>query len=429
MSSICRGPNGLKTIQFSEKELAGRPKVSLNKTSMEVAKSVQLRLQALLAAKKTGMPIDNETATWLGKIDSDLHDRLVQLGLAQAREKKPEAITLKSLIERYISCRQNLAPNTLRNYRTTQRILQEYFSEGRVLTTIHAGHASDYREWLASDGYAQPTVSREIKRARQFFEYAKRSRIISENPFAEVKAGPQTNPDRQHEIERDNVAAVLQSLPDNEHRLVLVLARVAGLRVPSDLKKLTWDCIDWEHNRFTVHSQKLEKYPTKKTKVLPIFPSLRPYLEKAREEAPAGSVYVVSPRFHGDGVFRNALRRAMKQAGIPAWDKPMVNCRASGQTELMQDYPAHVVCAWIGNSEKVARDHYLMVTEADYARAVAASPVKDPIAEAVQKAVQSAVVTNGQEQSPEKESAVSPAIAKDTAVHVPPRGVEPRFSD
>jgi integrase len=428
MSGICKGPNGLKTIQFSDKELEGRPKIHLGKASLEMAKSVQVRLQALLAAKKTGMPIDNETASWLGKIGSDLHDRLVQLGLTQAREQKPEAIKLKSLIERYISCRQNLAPNTLRNYRATQRILQEYFGKDRVLTTIHAGHASDYREWLAGK-YAQPTVSREIKRARQFFEYARRSQIISENPFAEVKAGPQTNPDRQEEIERDAVAAVLQALPDNEHRLVLVLARVAGLRVPSDLKRLTWDCIDWERERFTVRSQKLEQYPTKRTKIVPIFPSLRPYLEQARKEATEGSVYVVPPRFHRDGMFRTALRRAMKRAGIPIWAKPLVNCRASGQTELIQEYPEHVVCAWIGNSEKVAREHYLMVTEAHYARAVAAPTVKDPIAEAVQKAVLPAGVTNGQRQSLEKESAVMPAIADYTAVQVPPRGVEPRFSD
>ena len=40
----------------------------------------------------------------------------------------------------------------------------------------------------------------------------------------------------------------------------------------------------------------------------------------------------------------------------------------------------------------------------------------------------SALVLAHQESSAEKETAVSPAIAKDTAVQVPPRGVEPRFS-
>jgi hypothetical protein len=41
----------------------------------------------------------------------------------------------------------------------------------------------------------------------------------------------------------------------------------------------------------------------------------------------------------------------------------------------------------------------------------------------------SAIIAAAQALSPETRTAVSPAIAKDTAVQVPPRGVEPRFSD
>jgi len=33
------------------------------------------------------------------------------------------------------------------------------------------------------------------------------------------------------------------------------------------------------------------------------------------------------------------------------------NLRSTRETELMETYPAHVVCAWIGNSEAVARKH------------------------------------------------------------------------
>jgi hypothetical protein len=32
---------------------------------------------------------------------------------------------------------------------------------------------------------------------------------------------------------------------------------------------------------------------------------------------------------------------------------------------LAQSYPLHVVCAWIGNTERIAAKHYLQVTE-DY---------------------------------------------------------------
>ena len=47
------------------------------------------------------------------------------------------------------------------------------------------------------------------------------------------------------------------------------------------------------------------------------------------------------------------------------------NRRSSRQTELAETFPAHVVCQWIGNSEAVARGHYLQTTDEHFARAVA----------------------------------------------------------
>ena len=40
--------------------------------------------------------------------------------------------------------------------------------------------------------------------------------------------------------------------------------------------------------------------------------------------------------------------------------------------ELVRDrrFASHVVDAWVGNSEKVRREHYLLVTDADYQAAV-----------------------------------------------------------
>jgi hypothetical protein len=45
------------------------------------------------------------------------------------------------------------------------------------------------------------------------------------------------------------------------------------------------------------------------------------------------------------------------------------NLRASRQTELAQYFAEHVVCQWIGNSQAVAREHYLRVTDQDFSRA------------------------------------------------------------
>jgi hypothetical protein len=59
----------------------------------------------------------------------------------------------------------------------------------------------------------------------------------------------------------------------------------------------------------------------------------------------------------------------VRRAGLKPWPKLFHNLRASRQTELAQWFPERVVCEWIGNSQVVAREHYLRVTEADFARA------------------------------------------------------------
>ncbi len=64
--------------------------------------------------------------------------------------------------------------------------------------------------------------------------------------------------------------------------------------------------------------------------------------------------------------------------GIEPWPKLFQSLRSTRETELTEEYPLHVACAWIGNSRPVAAKHYLQVTEGHFEQAV-------------QKAVQNAV--------------------------------------
>ena len=59
-------------------------------------------------------------------------------------------------------------------------------------------------------------------------------------------------------------------------------------------------------------------------------------------------------------------------AGVTRWKKLFTNLRVSRLNELVRDrrFASHVVDAWVGNSEKVRREHYLLVTDADYQAAV-----------------------------------------------------------
>ena len=51
------------------------------------------------------------------------------------------------------------------------------------------------------------------------------------------------------------------------------------------------------------------------------------------------------------------------QVGHSKWPDLMVNLRKTRQIELTDIHPQHVVCDWLGNSEDVAKKHYLKVTD------------------------------------------------------------------
>jgi hypothetical protein len=404
-----------------------RHTVRLGRVSERIANTAKIRIEALVAAKIAGHSIDTETAGWISSLHDIIHQRLAQAGLVEPRSRKeqqdPSAPRLARHVEKYIASRAKLKPNTVRNYKTTKRLLTEYFGPEELLRSIHAGHAKDYREWLVAK-YSPATVSREIKRARQFFEYAKDCRIIDENPFAKVKAGSQKNTKRKHFVSPDVIEKVLVACADNNWRLVIALTRFCGLRIPSEVSRLTWGDVDWHGRRLTIRVPKKEHLDGHEIRFVPIFAEVEPYLRQAFDEAPAGSIHVLPQRFHREGYVYAGILRAVERANVTRWPKLLVNLRASRETELMTQYTAHLVHAWIGNSEKVAEDHYLMVTDEDFLRAASRPsliPTPDP--------TPSVRATAHQESSPEKESAVSLAFAGDTADSVPPRGVEPRFSD
>jgi hypothetical protein len=65
----------------------------------------------------------------------------------------------------------------------------------------------------------------------------------------------------------------------------------------------------------------------------------------------------------------------LRRAGVWGWPRLFHSMRASRQTELQREFPLHVVCAWLGNSPRIAQQSYLLVTEDDFARAAGAKKV------------------------------------------------------
>jgi len=220
---------------------------------------------------------------------------------------------------------------------------------------------------------------------------------------------------------------VLEACPDAQWKLLFALSRYGGLRCPSEHLALRWGDINWERGRMTVHSPKTEHHEGKGSRVVPIFPELLPYLEAVRDEANPGidcpnSSPVITRYRDGNANLRTQLLRIITRAGVQPWPKLFQNLRTTRQTELVEDFPAHVACAWMGNSEAVARKHYEQVTDAHFAKASTAQvPAQSEANSTRQEATE--------ELSEDEKCCTVSSSRQLSGEGIPPRGVEPRFSD
>ena len=93
-----------------------------------------------------------------------------------------------------------------------------------------------------------------------------------------MKCSVMENRERDRFITREEAQAVLDACPDAQWRLLFALSRFGGLRCPWEHLGLRWGDVDWERTRFTVHSAQ-EARKGKPSRLMPLFPELRPYLE------------------------------------------------------------------------------------------------------------------------------------------------------
>jgi len=156
------------------------------------------------------------------------------------------------------------------------------------------------------------------------------------------------------------------------------LSRYGGLRVPSEVVRLTWQDVDFEAGRLTINAKKTEHHEDGGVRFCPIFPELRPFLQTLYDQANPGidcpmSTPVITRWRSGNQNLRTAYEKLLKRAGVKQWPRLFHNQRASRQTELLAEFPIKDVCSWIGNSEAVAMKHYAMAMSDSFERAVGGS--------------------------------------------------------
>ena len=298
--------------------------------------------------------------------------RLEELRLVEAQAER-EKLTIGNLVERYLKD-LTVTPRTLIDYRKHLRPLIDFFTHEADAKTVTKGDADRFLRWLKvqpkkrGNGTLAPNyVSKMVKTMRQAFAAAVADNLLDENPIAGLYAPEQISDEDDYEITRELTERILTAA-NPRYRLIIALARYGGLRCPSELAGMCWSHFYWDKGRFLILSPKTQKQG-KPSRIAPIFRELLPFLLDAYEMAPEGQEKVF-PGIDGDSNLRTELIRTLKRAGIsdtiPSFYR---NCRSSRQTELEEEFSLHVVCKWLGNTEKVARRHYLKVRDSHFAQA------------------------------------------------------------
>lgn len=371
MASIVTRPNGCREVRYTDRDKRAKV-IRLGRGELKDAQDVAGMVDRIVQAQRQGYTPRGVVATWLEDIGDDLHARLSRAGLCPPRSTGAGVVTLGGFLDQYIAKRTDLGERTRLNLKQAQTSLVQHFGKGRRMETITPADAKGYKRWLQSErGLAVSTVAMHVKKAREVFRYAVDARIIAASPFQSVSAGKMTNPDRAHFVSRADVQKIIDHCPDIDWRLIVALSRYGGLRCPSEIMLLRWGDILWDQQRITVRSPKTAKQG-KASRQVPIFPELRALLEEAFEQAAEGAEFVIARHRDGNANLRTQLLRIMERAGVDPWERLFHNMRASRQTELAESFPAHVVCAWMGNSEAVAKAHYLQLRDEHFEQAAGA---------------------------------------------------------
>jgi integrase len=361
------------------------------------AETWQIHVENLLNARGSGSAMKPSSAAWVGELDKEHRNKLVQAGLIDPLEPETKADptpTLADFCKRFIDSKRSAKESTVTKFEQVRDALIRHFGADRRIDSITAADADTWREWLATEGniregkerkdrngktirgrtdLADNTVRRRTGIAKQFFAWAIKAKLISENPFNGLACSVHANEARQFFVSREQAYQAIDKAPNAEWRAVIALSRFGGLRCPSEPMRLKWEDVDLVNRRLRIHAKKTEHHRNGGVRYCPIFPELMPYLEDlaklAQERNAKPADYVLIEARGSEAYYRTGLYRILNKAGIAPWPKLFQNMRASRETELLADFPVKDVCSWIGNTQAVAMKHYAMVMDSSFAKA------------------------------------------------------------
>ena len=351
-------------IQWQENKCRYTISLSGRTYRRKTAERFKEMVETLIYYRKNGKTVPEKSVVgWLATIPAALHTKLATAGLIEAEKSKTCGEVWDSFLKQKA---MDVKPSSLNLYRRNRAIFFETFPPNDSIEKITA---DDLLEWKAAllAQYAPTSVAGYIVVAKMVFDWAVDQDWLAKNPLKSIPADSFRNRENNRIITMEEYGKLLAACPNQEWRTIIALARIGGLRCPSELQQLRWSDINWQEKRFVVRSPKTERYEGQDKRVVPLFPELRTELERLHTEE---SEFVIEGFRRTSWNLNDPLQGIARRAGLGVIVRPFDNMRMSRSNEVLARWGQAKESLWIGHSAKVMQGHYFCLSDADFADAV-----------------------------------------------------------
>jgi len=325
------------------------------------AKRLKEVVDILLYQNQNGIAIfDKATMQWVENAPENIKSKLAKAGLIAANTQW----TCLQLWNTFLKQKTNAKLATVKSYRDSQKLFFEVFLPRESIEQITSDRLLAWRVSMLAV-YAEASVATHIKNTKAVLNWAVRQDWIAKNPMNGIAVGSFRNRDKDRIVTMEEYALLLDSCPNQEWRTIIALARIGGLRCPSELQQLRWKDVDWEQNRFLVHSPKTERHANHATRLMPLFDELK--VELQNHFSDNENEFVVQGHQKTDWNLSNPFQKILERAGLGKIACPFANMRRSRANEVVRRWGEAMEKLWIGHTADVMEKHYLCPLDTDFA--------------------------------------------------------------
>lgn len=374
MATLLTTKSGAPYIQYYEG--GARKTITLpRRFDKNTAEELKQIVERLIYFRDNTIPVDKRTLVWIETAQDIIRDKLSDKGLISEVQKH----TCLELWSTFFEEKTGIKQTTMDMYERAQERFFLFFDKDRQISSLKPKDILEWKHYLERNGnyrqkkgLAEATIAGTFAKTKAVFNWAVQTKGWLEiSPLHGINGGSFDNPDKDRFVEVEEYHRLLKACPCQEWRTIITLARIGGLRCPSELVLLRWDDIHWDKNFFRVLTPKLKYLKGKEWRYVQLFPEVRRELEALRLTYQNGKEpeFVINRYRDAKQNIITQFDRIAESAGIEKIPRPYDNMRASRATEVYAEFGAKNEEAWLGHSKKIAMKHYLMVRQGDYAKA------------------------------------------------------------